>query len=124
MTLDIDLQALREIAEAQAEAYRVMLLIGEGVGGLGVRHPERYESMIAWDDMSANGHADTVLALLARLEVAEKVIADALDVFRPGASVPLGVSEARHFDRLLAEGHRILSAYTNTTNHENGRSER
>lgn len=27
MTLDIDLQALREIAEAQAEAYRVMLLI-------------------------------------------------------------------------------------------------
>ena len=51
-------------------------------------------------------------------EAAEKVIADALDVFRPGASVPLGVSEARHFDRLLAEGHRILSSYTKGTDRD------
>jgi len=46
-----------------------------------------------------------------RAQAAEKVIADALAVFRPGQSVPLGVSEARHWDRLLVEGHRILSTY-------------
>ena len=96
-----DLNELRKIAEAQAEAYRVMLLIGEGVGGLGVRHPERFESMLAWDDMSANGHADTVLTLLSRLEAAEKVIEDAL-------------SWMNTYDGLFTDHplRRILSAYT------------
>lgn len=58
---------------------------------------------------------DALISLLSRLEAAEKVIAETLSIFRPGASVPLGVSEARHVDRLLAEGHRILSAYTKGT---------
>lgn len=61
---------------------------------------------------------DALREALARLEAAEKVISDALDVYRPGASVPLGVSEARHFDRLLAEGHRILSSYTKGTDRD------
>jgi hypothetical protein len=61
----------------------------------------------------------TVLALLDRLERAEKAIADALALFRPGASVPLGASIARHTDRLMAEGHRILAGYE-STNRENG----
>jgi|GEM_PF-2490265 len=38
----------------------------------------------------------------------EAAIREALDVVRSG-SVPLGVSEARHWDRLLAESRRILS---------------
>ena len=67
----MDLKELRKVAEAQAEAYRVMLLIGEGVGGLGVRHPERFNSMIEWDDLSGNCHADIILELLDRLEAAE-----------------------------------------------------
>lgn len=43
-------------------------------------------------------------------DAALAVIEKARDVVRPGSSVPLGVSEARHWDRLLAESHRILSS--------------
>lgn len=56
-------------------------------------------------------HRDNLRRAADALEAAEKVIADALAVVRPGQSVPLGVSEARHWDRLLVEGHRILSTY-------------
>lgn len=49
-------------------------------------------------------------ALVARVRKAEAVIAEALDVAR-SASVPLGVPEARHYDRLLAETRRVLSTY-------------
>lgn len=59
----------------------------------------------------ATFNPQTVLALLDRLERAEKTIAEAQAIFRPGASVPLGVSVTRHADRLMAEGHRILTAY-------------
>lgn len=45
-----------------------------------------------------------------RAERAESVIAEALDVAR-SASVPLGVPEAMHYDRLLAETRRVLSTY-------------
>jgi hypothetical protein len=39
-----------------------------------------------------------------------KAITEALDLTRPGASVPLGVSEVRHIDRLMATTHGILRA--------------
>ena len=39
-----------------------------------------------------------------------KAITEALDLTRPGASVPPGVSEARHIDRLMATANRILRA--------------
>lgn len=47
--------------------------------------------------------------LRAHVDRLEAAIRGALDVCRPGGSVPLGVSEARHWDRLLAETHRILA---------------
>ncbi|HAN25818.1 MAG: hypothetical protein CMH36_10030 [Microbacterium sp.] len=46
----------------------------------------------------------------ARADRLADAIREARDIVRPGASVPLGVSEARHVDRLLAESHRILTA--------------
>lgn len=45
-----------------------------------------------------------------RADRAEAVIAEALGVTQ-SSSVPLGVPEARHYDRLLAEARRILSGY-------------
>ena len=62
------LEELRKAAEAQAAAYDRMLEIGEGVGGLGVQHPELFDAMLAWDARSTNGHADTVLDLIGRIE--------------------------------------------------------
>lgn len=64
----IDTARLRALAEKQSAAYSTMLEYDEGVGGLGVRHPEMLEDMRAWDDLSENGHADTVLDLLDELE--------------------------------------------------------
>lgn len=64
------LAELRLAAEAQRDAYARMLELGQGVGMLGVRHPEMFEAMLAWDDRSENGHADTVLDLIDRLNAA------------------------------------------------------
>lgn len=64
---EAELDRLYEAAVKQRDAYERMLEIGEGVGGLGVRHPQMFEDMLAWDDLSGNGHADTVLALIAHM---------------------------------------------------------
>ena len=45
----------------------------------------------------------------ARAERAEAKIADAVEIARPNPSVPLGVSVARHYDRLLVDVHRVLT---------------
>lgn len=62
------IQDLKRAASAQATAYDKMLEIGEGVGGLGIYHPELFQDMIAWDDLSENSHADTVLELIEEIE--------------------------------------------------------
>lgn len=46
--------------------------------------------------------------LLAEVERLTQAIQEALDVAR-SSSVPLGVTEARHWDRLLAETRRVLT---------------
>ncbi len=111
---DLDLSVLRGIAEA-ARREGTLLHLSDGEWRDFQSIPDHGYSHRAWVDQKIIGRCDS---LLSRLEAAEKVIAEALDVFRPGASVPLGVSEARHVDRLLAEGHRILSAYTKGTDRD------
>jgi len=54
-----------------------------------------------------------VLSLLDENDRLRAAITEALGVVRSG-SAPLGVTEARHYDRLLAESRRILSAALNT----------
>lgn len=63
-----DLQDIRALAQKQAAAYTRMLEIGEGIGGLAVRHPEMAEGMHAWSGATENEHADTVLRLIALYE--------------------------------------------------------
>lgn len=65
---DSEFDNLRTAAEKNAAATTRMLEIGQGVGGLGIQHPEMFEDMLNWDRMTENAHADTVLALLARLD--------------------------------------------------------
>lgn len=57
-------------ALAQVASNARMVEIGEGVGGLGVRHPRMFEDLLAWQDASENDHADTVLRLIAALRAA------------------------------------------------------
>jgi hypothetical protein len=68
---DLDLDALEATALAQAAAYSKMLELDGGVGLLGVRHPDMFEDMMAWGGSSENEHADTTLALIARIREAE-----------------------------------------------------
>lgn len=65
--VELNLYALERMAVAQSNAYERMCEIGEGVGGLGVYHPEMFQSMHTWDDLSENNHADTVLSLIERI---------------------------------------------------------
>ena len=74
----LNLEEIEKAASAQAEAHRVMLLIGEGVGGLGVRH-----------------HADTVLALLARIRELEADRKHPEPEWEYGAQHSQGVTVAR-----------------------------
>lgn len=83
---EIDLDALEATARTQAAAYSKMLELDGGVGLLGVRHPDMFEDMMAWDGSSENDHADTVLALIARLREAEAVIDAILDYDGPEAA--------------------------------------
>lgn len=62
---------LRALAEAQRDAYARMIEIGRGVGGLGVAFPDSFADMLTWQNATENEHADTVLALLDRVERAE-----------------------------------------------------
>lgn len=64
------LAAVQQRAEAQRAAHARMLELGGGVGLLGVRYPQMFEDMLAWDDSSEDGHADTVLRLVAALTAA------------------------------------------------------
>ena len=73
--MSIDIKALREKAEKQAAGYARMLELNGGIGLLGVREPDLYDAMLAWQDASENEHADTVLALLERIEHLESEIA-------------------------------------------------
>ncbi|WP_440708795.1 hypothetical protein [Herbiconiux sp. YIM B11900] len=57
------LEATIALATAHSAAYAQMLVYDEGVGGLGVRHPEMFADMLAWDGSTENDHADTVLWL-------------------------------------------------------------
>lgn len=72
MTESFDRAAIKARAESQAAAYERMLELGGGVGLLGVRDPEMFEDMLRWDSSTENDHADTVLALLAALDEAER----------------------------------------------------
>lgn len=63
---------LRSQAEKQSAAYARMLELNGGCGKLGVQHPEMFEDMCAWDELSGNGHADTVLMLLNVIDQLER----------------------------------------------------
>lgn len=65
-------EGLRTQAEKQSTAYARMLDLNGGVGMLGVKHPEMFEDMLAWDRISENDHADIVLALLDEIEHLER----------------------------------------------------
>lgn len=58
----------KRLAEAQQAACARMIELNGGVGMLGVRHPEMFEDMMAWQEATENEHADTVLPLIAALE--------------------------------------------------------
>lgn len=58
----------------------------------------------------ADRWANLFITEKARADRLADAIREARDIVRPGASVPLGETEARHVDRLLAESHRILTA--------------
>lgn len=64
------LAAVQQRAEAQRAAHARMLELGGGVGLLGVRYPQMFEDMLAWDNSSEDDHADTVLSLVAALTAA------------------------------------------------------
>jgi hypothetical protein len=67
MSTDLNetLAGMQALAEGQAAGYKRMLELNGGIGKLGVRHPDLFDAMIQWGAYSTNGHADTVLALLA-----------------------------------------------------------
>lgn len=66
-----DLDELERLARAQASGYARMLELNGGIGKLGIEHPEMYDDMLAWNEATVNEHADTVLALVARVREAE-----------------------------------------------------
>lgn len=67
-------QELKDAATAKVAAEEKLMEIGEGVGGLGLHHPEMLEDWRRWTDMTEDGHhADTVLRLLAEIERQRKV---------------------------------------------------
>lgn len=68
---DLDLHELRKMAEAQAAGHAEMVRLNGGIGMLGVRDPAMFDDMCRWQNATENDHADTVLALLDRLERAE-----------------------------------------------------
>lgn len=60
---------LKDAAIAKVQAEERLIEIGEGVGGLGLRHPDMFKDWSRWVDMSEDGHhADTVLGLIAEIE--------------------------------------------------------
>lgn len=69
----IDLDELERLARKQADGYARMLELNGGIGLLGVRHPEMFEDMLTWAEVTGNEHADTVLALIERVREAERV---------------------------------------------------
>lgn len=74
---------LREAAAKQAVAYARMLELGGGVGLLG---QQMFEDMLAWDELTSDHHADTVLALFAELDGLRAQIEEALRLRnKPGA---------------------------------------
>ena len=89
-------------------------------------HPDEWLDLIsrmadAIDELKREMHARELhhfeeeqksAELQHQLEAAERTIATARGLARPGQSVPLGVSEWRHYDRLMAETHRALCDYT------------
>jgi len=64
---------IETMALAQSAGHARMIEIGEGIGGLGIRNRAMFEDMLAWQDATENGHADTVLRLVAALRAAGKV---------------------------------------------------
>lgn len=67
-------QELKDAATAKVEAEEKLMEIGEGVGGLGMHHPEMLKDWSRWVDMSEDGHhADTVLSLLEEIDRQRKI---------------------------------------------------
>lgn len=64
---------LRDAASAMVTAQEKNMEIGEGVGGLGLHHPDLLEDWGRWLDMSENLHADTVLSLLDEIDRQRKI---------------------------------------------------
>lgn len=74
-----NLDELESLATAMSAADARLMEIGEGVGGLGIRHPEMLEDWRAWQDSSENSHADTVLGLIAELRAERKRADEAIE---------------------------------------------
>lgn len=117
------LTELRLAAEAQRDAYARMLELGQGVGMLGVRHPEMFEAMLAWGERSENEHADTVLDLLDRLDaellrrqgpITDEAVERAWIAYRD----ELGPEERVRMRAALEAAERVRSAVPSTTEQE------
>lgn len=68
---DLDLSALKALAEKATKAIDRMHEDGRGIGGLAVVDPEMANDWRVWSFASDSEHADTVLALLAALKEAQ-----------------------------------------------------
>lgn len=67
-----NLDQLREKAEAFIAASDRLDEVGLGIGGLMVHAPDAGRDHSAWSESTDYEHADTVLALIARVEAAER----------------------------------------------------
>ena len=109
-------------ALAQVASNARMVEIGEGVGGLGVRHPRMFEDLLAWQDASENDHADTVLTLIARVREEQQKRAEAEAVIarieQLCAETDVDTTEATQ--AWLVENIGAVLASYKTTNDENG----
>lgn len=101
------LEEARRLEDDYGDNYEVMLCMSELASVLKTVIAERDNAIATGERILAES-----MQTRNRLTRAEATIAEALDVARSG-SVPLGVPEARHFDRLLAETRAVLSRHEN-----------
>lgn len=68
------MKELKYAALAKIRAEDTLIEIGEGVGGLGFKHPDMLEDWGKWQDMSEYDHADTVLTLIDEIDRLQGIV--------------------------------------------------